>query len=195
MEAFTTSLGKPAICTKISDWRRSISGDLTSAIDFSQFDNSLPELPGIADLEAVANNDANLPPVTEPAPGQQTVPVQPARGPLKLRPAPYQQHATISVDRSAGTVTATMTNISNKAASMQVFPGSVLATPFAWNTNTAAVGIPNTVSKATGPKTYAVDTFTTGGQYDFSIYGPDHFVRRFAGTVIPDGENYAGRIS
>jgi len=193
MEVFTTSLGKPAICTKISAWRRSVCGDLTSAIDFSSFDNSLPALPDPAGLLATVETDLTLPSPPEPALGQQTVPVQSVQGPLKLRPAPYQQHADILVDRSAGTVTATMTNTAAKAASMQVYPGSVLATPFGYNTNTAVVGIPNTVSKESGPKSYTVDTTATSGQYDFSIYGPDHFVRSFAGTVIPDGEN-AGQV-
>ncbi|MBO0822692.1 MAG: DUF756 domain-containing protein [Actinobacteria bacterium] len=189
MEVWTTSLGKPAICPNISAWRRSISGDLTSAIDFTSFDNSLPELPDPAGLLAAVVQDATLPPVTQPPAGQQTVPVQVTSGPLKLRPAPYRQHADILVDRDAGTVTATMSNFSSKAASMQVFPASLLATPFSYLLNTAVAAVPNTVSNVTGPKTYTVDTTATGGQYDFSIYGPDHFVRRFAGTVIPNGKN------
>lgn len=189
MEAFTTSLGKPAISTNISAWRRSICGDMTSAIDFTQFDNSLPALPDPASLAAAVTKDQSLPPVTDPAPGQQTVPVQHTQGPLRLRPAPYQQNATIAVDRSSGTVTATMTNTSSKAASMQAFTGNALATPFSYNTNTAVVATPNTVSKATGPKTYTVDTTKTSGRYDFVIYGPDHFVRSFAGTVVADGHN------
>ncbi|MBO0808881.1 MAG: DUF756 domain-containing protein, partial [Actinobacteria bacterium] len=158
-------------------------GDLTSAIDFSSFDNSLPALPAPADLAAVAESDKTLPPVTQPAPGQQTFPEQPAQGPLKLRPVPYQQHATVSVDRASGKVTASMTNTGSKAVSMQVFPDAFL--PF--------TGTPNTVSKATGPKTFSWDSTTTGGQYAFSIYGPDRFVRRFAGTVIPDGRS-AGQV-
>ncbi|MBO0836889.1 MAG: DUF756 domain-containing protein, partial [Actinobacteria bacterium] len=193
MEVFTTSLGKPAICPDISAWRRSICGDLTSAIDFSSFDNSLPELPDPAGLLAVVAQDAALPSPPEPAAGQQTVPVQATSGALKIRPAPYQQHATILVDRFAGRVTASMSNTAAKAASMQVFPGSVLATPFSYNANTAVTAIPNTVSKATGPKTYTVNTGDSGGQYNFAIYGPDHFVRTFAGTVIPDGQN-AGQV-
>jgi len=189
MEVFTTSLGKPAICPNISAWRRSISGDLTSAIDFTSFDNSLPALPAPADLLAVLELDLTLPPPPEPPVGQQTLPVQTTSGPLRLRPAPYQQHATILVDRAAGTVTATMSNASQKAASMQVFPGSVLASPFSYNINNQAVAVPNSVSEATGPKTYTVDTTTTSGSYNFSIYGPDHFIRSFAGTVAPDGDN------
>jgi phospholipase C len=189
MEKWTTSLGKPAISANISAWRRSICGDLTSAIDFTSFDNSLPALPAPAGLLAAVQADAALPPPPEPAPGQQAVPVQSVQGPLRLRPAPYQQHATIGVDRAAGAVTATMTNTAAKAASMQVLPGSALATPFSYKANTGAIGTPNTVSEGTGPKTYTVDTTTTGGQYAFSIYGPDHFIRSFAGTVIPAGQN------
>ncbi|MBO0730645.1 MAG: DUF756 domain-containing protein [Acidimicrobiaceae bacterium] len=187
MEVFTTALGKPAICPNISAWRRSVSGDLTSAIDFTSFDTSLPALPNTTDLVDVVDTDAILPDPTEPAPGQQTVPVQRVSGQLKIRTAPYQQHATVAVDRSAGTVTATMTNDSVKAASMQVFTASALATPFSYNDDTS--GIPNTVSQASGPKTFAVDTTVSSGQYDFSIYGPDHFVRRFAGAVVPAGDD------
>jgi phospholipase C len=194
MEEFTAkSLGKPAISQNISAWRRSICGDLTSAIDFTSFDNSFPELPAPADLLAAVTADAALPSPPEPAPGQQTVPVQSVQGQLKLRPAPYQQHATILVDRSTSQVNATMTNTSSKAANLQAFSGNALATPFVYKTNTGAIGAPYTVSKETGPKTYTVDTTTTGGQYDFAIYGPDHFVRSFAGTVIPDGQN-AGQV-
>ncbi|MBO0771238.1 MAG: DUF756 domain-containing protein, partial [Actinobacteria bacterium] len=146
------------------------------------FDNSLPALPAPADLAAVAESDKTLPPVTQPAPGQQTFPEQPVQGPLKLRPVPYQQHGTVSVDRASGKVTATMTNTGSKAVSMQVFPDAFR--PF--------TATPNTVSKGS-PKTFTWDSTTTGGRYAFSIYGPDRFVRRFSGTVIPDGQD-AGQV-
>jgi hypothetical protein len=96
------------------------------------------------------------------------------QGPLKLRPAPYQQHATISVDRAGGTITAAMSNTASKAASMQVFPATALATPFGYNANTAVVGVPNTVSKA-----------NEYGYYDVTITAntSDGFAQRYAGRI------------
>jgi phospholipase C len=38
-------------------------------------------------------------------------------------------------------------------------------------------------------RTYVWDSTQTDGQYAFSIYGPDRFVRSFAGAVVPAGQN------
>ena len=57
----------------ISDWRRSTCGDLTSALDFTSFDASLPTLPSTAErMKAVGDGCQSLPPATPPA-----VPVPP----------------------------------------------------------------------------------------------------------------------
>ncbi|MFF4758400.1 phosphocholine-specific phospholipase C [Streptomyces sp. NPDC001292] len=179
LEHWTTSLGKPAICENISDWRRTVCGDLTSAIDFSTADTSLPDLPSVDVLVAAAEHDRTLPSIAKaiPATGQQSMPVPPS-GRMKARPVPYQQHATVAVDRSSGKVTATLTNEGAQGVSMQVFPDAYRdfeATPF-------------TVTKD-GAKRYVWDTATTDGKYAFSIYGPDRFVRSFAGSVVPSGRN------
>lgn len=65
---------------------------------------------------------------------------------------------------------------------MQVFPDDLL--PFE--------ATPYTVTKD-GAKSHVWDTKATGGRYAFSIYGPDRFVRSFAGTVVPSGRN-AGAV-
>jgi phospholipase C len=85
--------------------------------------------------------------------------------------------ADVTVNRSAYTVTATMSNAGQVGVSLFVFPDKYLtasATPF-------------TVVSGTS-KTY---TWTAARKnsygYAFSIYGPDGFVRSFAGHIVAAG--------
>lgn len=51
----------------LSDWRRSATGDLTTALDFSTFDPSVPSLPATADrASASLAGCASLPPAVPP---------------------------------------------------------------------------------------------------------------------------------
>jgi phospholipase C len=158
LELFAAHLGKPFTCPGISAWRRSIAGDLTSAIDFAH---------------------PQIGPATFPDPLAEQ-PVSISAGHMKPRPLSFQPHATVTEDRTAGTVTATMTlegGPHGKAVSFQVFPDNYQAfssTPF-------------TVT-AHSPRTYTWDTTATGGSYAFSIYSNDGFVRSFAGQVASAGE-------
>ena len=83
-------------------------------------------------------------------------------------------HADVTVNRSAFTVTATMSNTGHVGASLFVFPDKFQApsaTPF-------------TVAKGAS-KTYKwTATLQDKFGYAFSIYGPDGFVRSFAGDII-----------
>jgi phospholipase C len=153
LEKWAAHLGKPFTCPNISDWRRSIAGDLTSALDFTQ-----PQI-----------GPASFPdPVAEQ-------PVSISADHMKPRPLTFHPHATISADRAAGKVTATMTltgGPKGKAVSFQVFPDKYQAfsnTPF-----TVTAG---------KPREYTWDTTTTDGKYAFSIYSNDGFVRSFAGQI------------
>ncbi|MFI5608550.1 alkaline phosphatase family protein [Amycolatopsis sp. NPDC051903] len=158
LEKWAAHLGKPFTCPNISDWRRSIAGDLTSALDFAH-----PQ-PGPATFAD---------PVAEQ-------PVSIAAGHMKPRPLSFHPHATLT-QGSSGKVTATMTltgGPKDKAVSFQVFPDKLKAfssTPF-------------TVT-ARKPLQYTWDTTATGGEYAFSIYSNDGFVRSFAGRVSPGGHD------
>ncbi|KUM99453.1 phospholipase [Streptomyces yokosukanensis] len=158
LETWAAHLGKPFRCPNISDWRRSIAGDLTSAIDFAH-----PQ-PG---------------PATFPDPlTEQSLSI--AADHMKPRPLSFHPHAVISQDRASGTVTAKMTltgGPKDKALSFQVFPDKYQAfsnTPF-------------TVT-ASKPREYTWDAKATDGKYAFSIYSNDGFVRSFAGQVAPAGK-------
>lgn len=162
LETWAAHLGKPFRCPNISDWRRSVAGDLTSALDFAH-----PQ-PG---------------PAAFPDPLAEQ-PVSIAAGHMKPRPLGFHPHATLSEDRATGTVTARMTltgGPKGKALSFQVFPDKYQ--PFS--------STPFTVT-AREPREYTWDTAATDGAYAFSIYSNDGFVRSFAGRVAPARERDGG---
>ncbi|MFD5386909.1 alkaline phosphatase family protein [Streptomyces sp. NPDC127074] len=162
LETWAAHLGKPFRCPNISDWRRSIAGDLTSAVDFAH-----PQ-PGPATFAD---------PVAEQSPSI-------AADHMKPRPLSFHPHAVISEDRASGKVTAKMTltgGPKGKAMSFQVFPDKYQAfsnTPF-------------TVT-ASNPREYTWDAKANDGKYAFSIYSNDGFVRSFAGQVAPAGKRDGG---
>jgi len=192
LEQWTTSMGKPAINPNISDWRRSISGDMLAAIDFTQFDNTYPTLPSRDSLHAAVVADASLPSVPQPGVGLQVLPTQHATGTVKARPLPYKPHGVVSVDRSAGKVTVTLSYAGGKKGKAMSVVG--LADDFVPSlTGSEPLGLgqdalPITVSN-TASKSYTWDATATDGKYAMSFYGPDRFVRSFAGTVTRAGQN------
>jgi phospholipase C len=162
LDTWAASLGKPFTCPNITAWRRSITGDLTSAIDFAH------PRPGAA---------------TFPDPAAEQ-PVSISAGHMKPRPLSFQPHATLTEHRHTGKVKATMTlhgGHHGKAVGFQVFPDDVKefsSTPF-------------TVTTAKS-RSYTWDTSETDGKYAFSIYCNDGFVRSFAGQVVPEGQRDVG---
>ncbi|MER8185259.1 phospholipase domain-containing protein, partial [Kitasatospora sp. NPDC094015] len=161
----------------ISTWRRQICGDLTSCFDFTKPDYTIPTLPDTTALMAKADANTNLPAVKLPTTGTQALPPQ-EQGERPHRRLPYRPWADLTVDRSTGTVTCTMTNSGTVAFPYTVYPNIVYA--FA--------GTPFTVAPG-ATKTYTWDAATTDGRYDFTVHGPDGFVRRFAGTVTRTGQD------
>ncbi|MET8697846.1 phospholipase domain-containing protein, partial [Kitasatospora sp. NPDC004723] len=163
----------------ISAWRRAVCGDLTSCFDFAAPDHSIPQLPDTNALMARADAGTKLPGVQLPAVGAQSMPVQ-ERGERPHRHLPYQPWAEAEVDRRTGRVTCTMSNDGAVAFPYTVYPN--IALPFA--------GTPFTVAPGASA-TYVWEAAATNGRYDFTVHGPDGFVRRFAGTVIRDGAGSA----
>jgi phospholipase C len=157
----------------ISSWRRSVTGDLTAAFDFGHPDFSVPVLPDTAPLIAQSDAQKSFPPVTPPAAGAQAIPAQ-EPGTRRHRPSRHLPHADVTVDRFARTVTAIMSSTGEVGVSLLVVPDryrAAAATPF-----TVVQGI---------DRTYGwIATENDKYRYAFSIYGPDGFVRSFAGTVI-----------
>src|SRR5262249_25503494 len=91
METWTTALGTPAPCPSISAWRRKVTGDLTSAFDFTAPVYGMPSLPstsaviGQINCYLLPNPSAN----TNALPAQEP-------GTKPARALPYQPNAYIS---------------------------------------------------------------------------------------------------
>ena len=166
----------------LTAWRRSVAGDLTAAFDFARPDFSVPSLPDTVPLITQSDEEMSFPPVAPPATGEQQMPVQES-GTRPHRPTNHNPHADVTVDRTASTVTATMSNNGGKVGvSLAVYPDNYLpaaATPF-----TVVDG---------RDRTYVWSAAATGESYAFSIYGPDGFLRSFAGTVVPVHQN-SGKV-
>jgi phospholipase C len=90
------------------------------------------------------------------------------------RPSSHQPFADVTVDRSAGTVTARLTSTGKVGTGFAVYPDAYLP----------AATTPVTVTSS-APGSYTWDTLATAGKYAFSVYGPDGFVTSFAGSVAP----------
>jgi phospholipase C len=113
LETWGAYLGKPFTSPNISDWRRSVVGDLTSALDFTN-----PQTGAVTFADPVAE-----------------IAVTVTAGQLKHRPLPFHGNATLVENRATGAVTATMSvdGPDGKALSFQVFPDRYTAfsnTPF-----------------------------------------------------------------
>ncbi|HEX4257671.1 MAG TPA: alkaline phosphatase family protein, partial [Streptosporangiaceae bacterium] len=161
----------------ITDWRRSIAGDLTAAFDFARPDFSIPNLPDTVPLITQSDQEEKFPPVTTPAEGAQTFPAQ-EPGSRPHRPSIHQPQADAVVDRNSGKVTATLSVLGKIGVSLAVYPDAYLApaaTPF-----TVVPG---------SAQTYTWDTTQTNGKYAFTVHGPDGFLASFAGAVVPAGQN------
>jgi phospholipase C len=166
----------------VTAWRRSITGDLTAAFDFGNPDFSIPALPDTVPLITQSDAEKGFPAVTAPAEGAQAQPAQ-ETGKRTHRPALSQPHADVVVNRAANTVTATLSNQGQVGVALIVFPDKYLpasATPF-----TVVQGKNKTYTWAALP--------TNQNGYAFSVYGPDGFVRSFAGQVVPAG-NSRGQV-
>ena len=160
----------------ITAWRRSVTGDLTAAFDFTSPDFSVPSLPDTVPLIAQSDAAKTFPAVAPPAEGAQAMPSQ-EPGTRPHRPSLHMPHADVTVDRAACTVTATMSNAGQVGVSLFVVPDKYLT----------ASASPFTVVEGTD-RTY---TWTAAKKnsygYAFSIYGPDGFVRSFAGDIVAAG--------
>ena len=117
----------------ITAWRRSVTGDLTAAFDFASPDFSVPTLPDTVPLITQSDAEKSFPAVAPPAEGAQV-----DAGPGDGHPAAPAEPATCRTptspsNRSAYTVTATMSNTGPVGVSLFVFPDKYLAasaTPF-----------------------------------------------------------------
>jgi phospholipase C len=154
----------------ITAWRRAVCGDLTSAFDFRAADPSIPPLPDTSGYMSIADNQC----ATQPAP---VVPATP--GPLAAqeagtrpaRPLPYELH--VNGRWIDGAYALTFANTGRQGAHFWVYTADTDAMPRRY---TVEAGKQLT-------DTWAPDA---NGQYQVSVYGPNGFFRRFAGSAAAD---------
>ncbi|WP_179405314.1 phosphocholine-specific phospholipase C [Burkholderia guangdongensis] len=158
--------------TNISPWRRAICGDLTSALDFSTADSSVPPLPSTrtyvsqADMQCARMTSQSAPASTE----QQIIAAQ-EPGTRPARALPYELHVNGRIQAQGYALT--FVNTGAQGAHFWVYMGDPAAMPRRY---TVEAG------------TQLTDTwaFDTNGHYLLSVYGPNGFFRRFAGAAVGD---------
>lgn len=147
----------------ITKWRRTVCGDLTSALDFSKTPGPVPTLP---DTAAYQPPDADRHPDFIPTvPAKQRVPHQ-EPGVRPSRPLGYRLRVDLAV-RDHG-LAFTIRNSGRLGAQLQARSNDVKGAPFSY---TVGAG------KSLRP---VLDV--TGG-FDVSFHGPNGFFRRFAGNT------------
>ncbi len=187
MERWTAAIGKPAISPYVSAWRRGVSGDLLSALDFENPVYGLPNLPWVTAPVGEANR-------YHPVPASNKMPAQES-GTKPARALPYQQNASLDslVANTDGTVTVHVA-LSNNA------PWTRRASHYAVYDNTLQVapGIPAYPAAFPGQFTVAgsrencraqtTATQTVGGPaYDVTVVSANRFLRRFTGNATTVG--------
>ncbi|MEU6345279.1 phosphocholine-specific phospholipase C [Streptomyces sp. NPDC046977] len=163
----------------ISPWRRAVCGDLTSAFDFRHSDTDAAELP---------DTSGYLPPDNKRHPDY--VPTPPAKGALPRQEGGMRAARALPYDLSADGRVSTATG--------------TLRIDFASHGTAGAGFLVTSASHAAGPWTYTVesgrslsDTWSVAddaqGGYDFTVHGPNGFLRRFAGGVTGAGPEVSAR--
>jgi phospholipase C len=153
--------------SNITPWRRAVSGDLTSAFNFTNPNSHTVKLP---DTSGYAPPNANrYPSYTPPVPAHQHLPRQ-EPGVRPARALPYVLDAKGSKGGNAGSFDLSFSNKGSQAAVFQVRSGLGALTPRAYTV---------------GSKRHLADSWptATGAAYDLSVYGPNGFYRAFKGRL------------
>jgi phospholipase C len=148
----------------ITAWRRAITGDLTSAFDFASPNAAVVALPDTSSFQP--SNLNRHPDYVPKPPANQALPQQ-EPGTRPARALPYELLADAQVNASG--VQVSFRNTGKAGVVFHVRSGDGLTGPW-----TYTVGAGDATS----------DNFAaSGGKYDLSVYGPNGFLRSFAGSV------------
>jgi phospholipase C len=163
--------------SNITKWRRAVTGDLTSSFNFESPNSNVVALPSTVAYEPPDNQRhpdyVPAPPLTQAMPQQET-------GTRPARAVPYELHVHGKVDLAANNIELHFRNTGKAAA---VFHVRCATGQFAPRTYTIDVNDNTT------------DTITlTGSAYDISVFGPNGFLRRFAGHLGANSADLALRL-
>lgn len=190
LETWTSALGKPAVCSSISAWRRQVSGDLTGAFDFANPVYGLPtSLPAASTTISRTGTCDPLPNPTD-SNASNSLPAQEA-GTRPARALPYQPDANISSIQYG--------------ANGQILIWIEMLNVGAIATKAVAMAIYANAHRSGGPWQYTISPYSNGsngsvsdffnvgsgfgsGSYDLTVIGPNRFLRRFAGNLNNAGK-------
>jgi phospholipase C len=162
----------------ISAWRRTVSGDLTAAFNFTRGGDSVPPLPSTAAY--VPPNNDRYPSYVPVPPAKPELPVQ-EPGLRLARPLPYDL-AVDGVVSAGGRLRISFASHGAAGASFHVTSTTQSGGPWTYTVG-AGRQLSNTWSLASDNQ----------GSYDFSVYGPNGFVRQLTGTADAAGPEVSAR--
>jgi len=150
--------------SNITPWRRAICGDLMSAFNFTHPNAALPQLPSTSAY--VPPDQLRHPDYVPVPPTVQAVPRQ-EPGVRPARALPYELFVRARAETSQGKLSMRFANTGQAGAVFLVYAAN----------------------SADAPRTYTVEggkrledklLLNPDGSYDFTVYGPNGFLRRFA---------------
>jgi len=153
----------------ITTWRRAVTGDLTSAFNFSTPNDAKVSLPST--VAYLPPDNLRHPDYTPEPPVEQALPVQES-GMRPARAVPYELNVWRQADLSEDTVKINFSNSGKATAVFHVRSG---------NTQNG----PRTYTVAPNEEIYDWWTYTVNSvtAYDLSVYGPNGFLRAFKGSL------------
>jgi phospholipase C len=150
----------------ITDWRRAVSGDLTSIFDFENPNDDKASLPSTAGYVPPDRKRHDDYPVT-PSNVLIGVPMQES-GTRRARALPYEFDVHGTANFSNNTFLIQFANTGRAAAVFQVRSGK-------------AADLPRSYTVGAGAR--LADGWNVSAVYDLSVYGPNGFLRSFKGSV------------
>jgi phospholipase C len=154
----------------ITEWRRAVCGDLTKAFDFRTPDATMPPLPDTSNYITTANNQCatNPKPVVPATPG----PFDAQESGIRFaRALPYELHVNGRLEAAQNTFTIELANTGEQGAHFYVYATNRTDGPWRYT-----VGAGKSLTET-------FDLTTTSGVYTFEVFGPNGFVRKFAGNA------------
>lgn len=154
----------------LSPWRRVVAGDLLSSLDFDHPDYSWPtDLPDTNGYVEESNEQCTTLPMPQ-VPLQQSLATQ-EPGVRPSRTLPYQFVVSATADQKLNAFNVTIQNTGNAGAHFQMYDWNALDNPPRKYTISKQQSVTDSLS-ATG-----------ASSYEFSLHGPNGFVRYFRGGL------------
>jgi len=158
--------------SNITRWRRTVTGDLTTAFNFKNPNDATVPLPST--VSYIPPDNQRHSDYVPTVPSSQALPQQES-GTRPSRALPYEFHVHGEADLHTGKVNVSFENSGEAGVFFQVRSGDGVTGPWGYTV---------------GPRAESSDTYSPSqGAYDFSIYGPNGFLRTLAGSLSPHAAN------